>query len=111
MLMGRKPAPGASSRQYRPSEKALLASILQAMPTLYVRDVPSELYERLRREAASARRSLGAETIELLRRSLAPTHGVTLEQFLQGADRIRAQHPLPPGSHTAAELIREDRER
>jgi plasmid stability protein len=81
------------------------------MPTLYVRDVPSELYERLRREAASARRSLSAETIELLRRSLAPAHGISLEQLLQGADRIRAQHSLPPGSPTAAELIREDRER
>lgn len=87
------------------------ASILQAMPTLYVRGVPSELYERLRSEAASARRSLGAETIELLRRSLAPAPGVSLEQLLQGADRIRAQHSLPPGSPTAAELIREDRER
>jgi plasmid stability protein len=81
------------------------------MPTLYVRGVPSELYERLRREAASARRSLGAETIELLRRSLSPSHGVSLEQLLQGADRIRTQHSLPPGSPTAAELIREDRER
>lgn len=74
-------------------------------------DVPSELYERLRREAASARRSLGAETIELLRRSLSPSQGVSLEQLLQGADQIRAQHSLPPGSPTAAELIREDRER
>lgn len=93
------------------SELLQAASILQAMPTLYVRDVPSELYERLRREAAAARRSLGAETIELLRRSLSPSHGVSLEQLLQGADRIRAQHSLPPGSPTAAELIREDRER
>ena len=81
------------------------------MPTLYVRDVPSELYERLRREAAAARRSLSAETIELLRRSLSPRRGVSLEQLLQGADRIRAEHPLPTGAPTAAELIREDRER
>jgi antitoxin FitA len=82
------------------------------MPTLYVRDVPSELYERLRHEAASARRSLSAETIELLRRVLAPDlPGVSLEQLLEGADRIRQQHPLPAGSPTAAELIREDRER
>jgi plasmid stability protein len=81
------------------------------MPTLYVRDVPSELYERLRHEAVSARRSIGAETIELLRRSLAPPRGVSLEQLLQDADRIRKQHSLPPGAPTAAELIREDRER
>lgn len=81
------------------------------MPTLYVRDVPSELYERLRREATSARRSLSAETIELLRRSLAPRTGTSLEQLLQGADQIRAKHLLPAGAPTAAELIREDRDR
>jgi plasmid stability protein len=81
------------------------------MPTLYVRDVPSELYERLRREAASARRSLSAETIELLRRSLSRGSGISLEQLLQNADRIRGEHALPAGSPTAAELIREDRDR
>jgi antitoxin FitA len=81
------------------------------MPTLYVRDVPQELYERLRREAKSARRSLSAETIEVLRRSLSPDSGVSLEQLIQDADRIRAEHALPPSSPTSAELIREDRDR
>lgn len=81
------------------------------MATLYVRDVPSDLYERLRREAASARRSLSAETIELLRRSLSPGSGLSLDQLLQGADRIRAEHAVPAGSPTAADLIREDRDR
>ena len=81
------------------------------MPTLYVRDVPAELYERLRREAASARRSLSAETVELLRRGLSSRPGVSLEQLLEGADRIRAEHALPVDSPTAAELIREDRDR
>lgn len=81
------------------------------MATLYVRDVPSDLYERLRQQAASSRRSLSAETIELLRRSLSPRPGVSLEQFLEDADRIRAEHTLSPGSPTAAELIREDRDR
>lgn len=81
------------------------------MATLYVRNVPSELYERLRREAASAGRSLNAEAIELLRRSLPRRPGVSLEQLLDDADRIRAEHALPSGSPTAAELIREDRDR
>jgi plasmid stability protein len=81
------------------------------MPTLYVRNVPSEVYERLRQEAAAARRSLGAETIELLRRSLSPGSGISLDQLLQDADRIRGEHRLPDGSPTAAELIREDRDR
>lgn len=81
------------------------------MATLYVRDVPSELYEQLRQEAKTSRRSLSAETIELLRRSLSTRSGISLEQLLQDADRIRAEHALPTGSPTAAELIREDRDR
>ncbi|MGN6258476.1 MAG: FitA-like ribbon-helix-helix domain-containing protein [Solirubrobacterales bacterium] len=81
------------------------------MPTLYVRDVPPELYERLRGEAKSARRSLSAEAIERLRRTFSPRSGVSLDQLLQEADRIRSQHALPAGSSTAAELIREDRDR
>lgn len=81
------------------------------MATLYVRDVPAELYERLRQEAAAARRSLSAETIELLRQSLSPRSGISLEQLLEDADQIRAEHILPAGSPSAAELIREDRDR
>lgn len=105
------PAAVTNLRQ-APLRTLTLASIMQAMPTLYVRDVPSELYERLRQEAASARRSLSAETIELLRRALAPdVRGVSLERLLKGADRIREQHLLPAGSPSAAELIREDRQR
>jgi len=84
---------------------------MQAMPTLYVRNVPSELYERLRREAASARRSLSAETIELLQRCLSPGPEISLDRLLQGADRIRTRHTLPEDSPTAVELVREDRER
>ena len=81
------------------------------MPTLYVRNVPAELYQRLRQEAAASSRSLGAEAIELLRRSLSPRSGVSLDGLLKRADRIRAEHRLPADSPTAAELIREDRER
>lgn len=81
------------------------------MPTLYVRNVPADLYERLRREAASSRRSLGAEAVELLSRSLSPRSGVSLESLLSSADRIRTQHRLPADAPTSAELIREDRER
>lgn len=81
------------------------------MPTLYVRDVPPELYEQLRGEAKSARRSLSAEAVERLRRSLSSRSGTSLEEFLRDADRIRAEQVLPGGSPTAAELIREDRDR
>lgn len=81
------------------------------MPTLYVRDVPADLYESLRVQAAAGRRSLSAETIELLRKSVSRGSGISFEELLKSADRIRAEHPLSPGSPTAADLIREDRDR
>ena len=88
------------------------ASILLAMPTLHVRNVPTELYERLRQEAAASRRSINAETIEILRQALGPgTNRVSMEDLLRRADTIRGSHSLPPGAPGAADLIREDRER
>ncbi len=41
------------------------------MATLHVRNVPDELYERLRAAAEADSRSIGAEAIELLRSALA----------------------------------------
>jgi antitoxin FitA len=81
------------------------------MATLYVRDVPDDLYERLRREARAARRSISAEAVEILRRALPSPGGVSLDDFLETADQMRARHRLAPGAPTAAELVREDRDR
>lgn len=82
------------------------------MPTLYVRGVPAELYERLRGQAASSRRSLSAEAIELLSKALASERpGVSLQDLLEHADGVRARHALPADSPKAAELIRRDRDR
>lgn len=81
------------------------------MATLHVRDVPDDLYERLRREAERARRSISAETVSILRQALPPGEAVSLDELLETADAIRAQHRLAPGGSTAAELVREDRDR
>ncbi|MBA3421764.1 MAG: hypothetical protein H0U12_07715 [Thermoleophilaceae bacterium] len=81
------------------------------MATLYVHDVPDDLYERLRREARDSRRSISAEAVEILRRALPSPGGASLEDFLETADRMRARHRLPAGAPTAAELIRGDRDR
>jgi hypothetical protein len=59
----------------------------------------------------SARLLISADAVERLRRSLAPRSGTSLDQFLRDADRIRAEHVLPGDSPSAAELIREDRDR
>lgn len=55
--------------------------------------------------------SFSAETLKLLRRGFSSRSGVSLDRLLEGADRIRAEHPLPAWSSTAAEMIREDRDR
>lgn len=81
------------------------------MATLYVRDVPEDLYERLRGEARRARRSISAETVSLLQRALPSREGASLDELLDTADAIRAEHRLAPGGPGAAELIREDRDR
>lgn len=81
------------------------------MATLYVRDVPDELYERLKREAAGSRRSLSAETIEVLERSLRAAPRVSVGEFLAHAREVRERSRPRADSKTAVELIREDRER
>lgn len=40
------------------------------MPTLYVENVPDELYKALRKRAKSNRKSIAAEVIDLLQRNI-----------------------------------------
>src|SRR5687768_11184092 len=80
------------------------------MATLYVRDVPDDLYRRLRARAQAEGRSVTAETIVLLRRALGSS-AVSQRELL---DRIAARRPFDPaavGAPTSTELLREDRAR
>ena len=81
------------------------------MPLLQVRDVPEELYQKLSRVAAAEHRSIAQETIVLLKKALDLTHERqerrrrVLEEIKMaglGKDKV-----FP----SAAELIREDRDR
>jgi plasmid stability protein len=81
------------------------------MATLHVRNVPEDLYERLRRRAQEEGRSINAETIELLRPALAERDRVSIEELLAQAERFRATQTPDPDAPTAVEMIREDRER
>jgi len=79
------------------------------MATLHVRNVPDDLYERLRHRAATKHRSLSAEIIDLLEGVLGPRdRGAKMTEVLA---RLRARHeglpPVPEGY--AADLIREGR--
>jgi plasmid stability protein len=84
------------------------------MPTLYVENVPEELYEALRARARIRRKSIAAEVIDLLRENV-PT-GAELarrKQLLKLASKIRGERSSAPGRPfpSAVEMQREDRKR
>lgn len=77
------------------------------MATLYVKDVPEDLYQRLKDLAARERRSISAETIVLLEEAIGRPGK---EEVAASIERIRSMHRLKPGK-TVVELLREDRRR
>jgi plasmid stability protein len=83
------------------------------MPTLYVENVPKDLYEALRARARKNRSSIAAEVIEMLKDTV-PT-AAELKRRRQFYDELReVQAHKPPGKGpfpSAEEMIREDRER
>ena len=79
------------------------------MATLHVRNVPDELYERIRRRAAQENRSLSAEVVALLDQVTQRDPDATTALF----DRIRRRrHRIQRESGvflSSVELLREDR--
>ena len=83
------------------------------MPTLYVENVPKDLYEALRTRARARRKSIAAEVIELLQQNV-PTAAelARRKQFLKLVTQIGRQQPAGPGPFPSTEeMLREDRER
>jgi plasmid stability protein len=81
------------------------------MPILHVRNVPEDLYERIRRRASSEKRSLSAEVIGLLEAGLAAQpSSAELDDYLRRLDEFRERTRGMWGSVDAVEDIREDRE-
>jgi plasmid stability protein len=83
------------------------------MATLYVENVPDDVYKALRARARKNHKSIAAEVISLLEQ-----HVPTEEELkrrrkaFDGLARLRAMQPLSPGPFPSAEeMIREDRER
>ncbi|MEP7365168.1 MAG: hypothetical protein ABI972_18095 [Acidobacteriota bacterium] len=83
------------------------------MPTLYVENVPEDLYEALRARAKANRASISAEVISLLSHHV-PTakqlaaRRAALKQIL----KFQAEPSASPGPFPSTEeMIREDRER
>jgi len=82
------------------------------MPTLYVRNFPAKVYDRIRDLAARKHRSMSAEVITLIEQGIA--HDMLQErrsEALANIARRRTSYTAPPGSIDSLTLLREDRER
>ena len=75
--------------------------------TLHVRNVPDDVYERLRARAQLFGRSINAETIEVLRDAL---HVPRPRRRSIVADLNRLRVELPPGAPTPEQVIRDLRD-
>jgi len=83
------------------------------MPTLYVENVPKDLYEALRARARENRSSIAAEVIEVLTHHVpTATELKRRRQLYDVLAEIRSRKPPGKGPFPSAEeMIREDRER
>ena len=83
------------------------------MPTLYVENVPHDLYEALRNQAKQKRKSIAEEIIALLERSVPTTKELARrDRFYKQLKRLRSQKPLSAGPFPSTEeMQQEDRER
>jgi DNA polymerase sigma len=83
------------------------------MPTLYVENVPAELYEAILARARKNRSSIAAEVLELLQQNIPTAKELKRrEQIFQRILRLQSQRPLSRGPFPSAEeMVREDRER
>ena len=80
------------------------------MPTLHVRNVPSELYERLKRMAKEQNRSLSAQVIVLLKQAV-EREARPQAEVIASIRRRRRFQPAAAGAPDSLELLRQDRRR
>jgi len=83
------------------------------MATLYVENVPEDVYKALRKRAQKNHKSIAAEVISLLKQNI-PTEAELKRrrEFYDRMAELRAKPPLTPGPFPSAEeMIREDRDR
>jgi len=83
------------------------------MATLYVENVPDELYEALRERARLGRKSITAEVLSLLAENVVTAAELKArQQFLRQAQRLRSQRTRSAAGFPASEeMQREDRGR
>jgi antitoxin FitA len=83
------------------------------MATLYVENVPDELYEALRGLARQHRKSIAAEVLTLLEENVPTARELRSRRaFLRRLQRLRSRTPLSSGPFPSTEeMQREDRSR
>ena len=83
------------------------------MATLYVENVPDDLYQALRDQARRNRRSIAAETLNLLENNLVtPAELKRREAFYRQILKLRSRKPASPGPFPSTEeMLRQDRAR
>lgn len=83
------------------------------MPTLYVENVPADLYDALRRRAKERRSSIASQVIEVLAGQV-PTAAQIKARQAAYRKLLRLQAATSPGPGpfpSTEEMVREDRER
>jgi plasmid stability protein len=83
------------------------------MATLYVENVPDELYEALRKQARQNRKSIAAEVLALLEAHIPTARELkSRREFIRRLQRLRSQPSPSPGPFPSTEeMLREDRSR
>ena len=83
------------------------------MATLYVENIPDDLYEALRSQAKARRRSIAAEVLALLEENVPTARELkSRHAWVRKLARLRNQQtPSDRKFPSAEEMIREDRER
>ena len=83
------------------------------MATLYVENIPDDLYEALRGRARERRNSIAAEVLALLEENIPTAKELQArKQFFRQVQRLRSRRPRAAGQHaSSSDLQREDRRR
>ena len=83
------------------------------MATLYVENVPDELYQALRERARQHRKSITAEVLSLLAENVVTaSERKARQRFLKQTQRLRSHRARPTAAFPSSEeLQRGDRER
>jgi plasmid stability protein len=81
------------------------------MATLYVENIPDDLYEALRGRARQHRKSIAAEVLALLEENVPTSKELKARrEFVRRLQRMRAQAPVSQGPFPSTEeMQREDR--